>query len=152
MATAGKTFVYSFSNVEMTLNGLSVTGFWEGDDAITITPNSDNATPLVGVDGDATVSYSTDDAVRVVLRLKADSPMNAILNRFYKRARAGNFGGGFPVSIRNTGNGEGGSGAEAHIIRSPERQFGLNATQREWELFVNAWQWNPISYVAPSGI
>ena len=148
----GKSYVYSFSNLQMTINGLSVEGFWEGDDAITITPNSDNATPLVGVDGDATVSYSTDDAVRIVLRLKADSPMNSILERYYRRARAGNFGSGFPVSVRNTGNGEGGSAAECHIIRAPERQFGLNATQREWEIFGNAWSWSEIRYEAPAGV
>ena len=148
----GSTYVYSFSNVQVTLNGLSVEGFWEGDDAVTITPNSDNGTPLVGVDGDATVSYSTDDAVRIVLRLKADSPMNSRLERYYRQARAGNFGNGFPIAVRNTGNGEGGSAANAHIIRAPERQFGLNATQREWEIFANAWTWSEIQYEAPAGV
>jgi hypothetical protein len=144
-----KTYVYSFQNLQATVNNLPVEGFWEGDDAISITPNSDNATPLVGVDGDATVSYSTDDSVRITMRLKADSPVNALLENYYRRARAGGFGGGFPVSVRNTGNGEGGSGAEAHIIQAPERQFGANATVRAWTLFVNAWTWNAISYQAP---
>lgn len=146
---AGKTYVYSFQNLQATVNNLPVEGFWEGDDAITIAPNSDNATPLVGVDGDATVSYSTDDSVRVTLRLKADSPANALLANYYRRARAGGFGSGFPVSIRNTGNGEGGSGAEAHVIQAPEQSFGLNATVRVWVLFVNGWAFNPISYQAP---
>jgi len=149
---AGQTYVYSFENVDVTINKVSVTGFWQSPEAVRIEPSSDNATPLVGVDGDATVSYSTDDSVRITLRLKPDSPMNSTLNRFYKRARAGNFGAGFPVSIRNTGNSEGGSGAEAHVIQSPTRMFCDNASEGVWVLFVNAWQWNPINYEAPAGV
>jgi hypothetical protein len=143
------TFVYSFENVTATVNGLKVTGFWEGDNAIEVAPNADNATLMVGADGDATASYTADDSVTLTLRLKADSPMNAILENYHRRARAGGFGGGFPISVRNTSNGEGGAAAEAHIMRAPNRQFGTNATVREWVLGANAWEWTPISYVRP---
>lgn len=143
---AGKSYVYSFENVQATVNGLAVNGFWEGDDAISIAPNSDNATPLVGADGDATVSYTADDSVNITLRLKPDSPMNATLENYFRRARAGGFGAGFPIAVRNTGNGEGGAAPEAHVIQAPERQLGVNATVREWVIFANAWSWNPIRY------
>lgn len=145
------TYSYSFANVVVTVNGLKVTGFWEGDDAVQVAPSADNATPLVGADGEATVSYSMDDSVRVTMRLKPNSPMNAILEAFYRRARARGIGTSFPVSLLDTSNGEGGSGADGHVIQAPERQFGGNATVREWVLFVNSWQWSPVRYPALVG-
>lgn len=145
----GQTTVYSFENVAVTINGLRVTGFWEGDNAVEVAPRADNATMLVGADGDATVSYSADDSVSITLRLKPNSPMNAILENYYRRARAGGFGRGFPVAVRDTGNGEGGAASEAHILQAPTRALGAAATVREWVLGANAWAWTPIRYEAP---
>lgn len=144
----GKTYVHSFERVQVTLNSLPITGFWEGDDAVMIDPHDDNSEALVGADGDATVSYSADDAVTITLKLKPSSPANQLLNSYYRRARNGAIQGGLPISIRDTGNGEGGSAAECHITNAPSRGLGKNATEREWKIFANAWVWNEMQYTA----
>lgn len=143
---AAQTYVYSFRNVVVTIDGIKVNGFWEGDDAVTLAPNSDNATYVAGADGSGTVSYSADDAVRVTLRLKPESPANRYLETLFRDARQGDFGAGVPISVRNVGNGEGGSAANAHVMIAPERAFGASQTVREWTLIANPWVWNEIQY------
>ncbi len=145
----GKTYVHSFERVQVTLNSLPITGFWEGDDAVMIEPHDDNGEEVVGADGDMTFSYSADDAVNITLKLKPSSPANALLNSYYRRSRAGTISGGYPISIRDTGTGEGGSAAECHIKTAPSRGLGKNATERTWVLVANAWTPNEISYTAP---
>lgn len=140
---AGKTYVYSFENVQMTVDNLPVEGFWEGDDAVVIEPFTARATALVGVDGDATISrHAAGRAVNIRVRLKAESPANLLLASRMKQERL------FPISIRNTTNGEGGSAAEAHILEEPSPNFGANATVREWVIFAVLFERNAISYEA----
>lgn len=143
-----KTHVYSFAAVMATVNGLAVSGYFEGDNAIEITPHTDSATPMVGADGESTVSYSAHRAVNIVLRLQPDSPMNRILQNQLERAQAG-ISGGFPMAVRNTGNGEGGATAEAHVVQFAPRSYGANATAREWTIFAGDWAWTSIDYQRP---
>lgn len=137
---------YSFKNVQATIDGKPVRGFWEGDDAVIVAQNSDTATAVVGVGGDATVSVSADDAVQITLKLQPNSPTNAVLNAKHMQMRNGR-AVPFPVSIRDTGNGEGGSAPNAVIMKAPSQQFGNAASVREWVIFANPWNRNEISYV-----
>lgn len=141
---SGRTHTYSFARVAATIAGTRVRGFFEGDNCIEIAPNSDAATALVGADGEATVSYSTDTGVVITLRLKPTSDMNQILQAFLDAARAG-FSTGFPVDIRDTGNGEGGNAAEAHVMAARTVTLGRNVTVREWRLFANGWGWTQVA-------
>lgn len=144
---AGELTVYSFKNVAVTVDGSPVTGFWEGDDAVQINPRADNATEVVGVDGTATVSISADDSVFIVLKLQANSPMNTVLNNKFRQMRNG-MAYPFAISVRNTGNGEGGSSAYCVVKKAPPAQFGEKASAREWTLFASPWAWNAIAYGA----
>ncbi len=141
---AGKTYVFSFEAVQATINNLPIEGFFEGDDAISIEPFTARATAMVGVDGDATISrHAAGRAVNIRIKLKAESPANRLLNGYMKQERL------FPISIRNTTNGEGGSAAEAQILEEPTVQYGANATVREWLIFAAQFERNAIAYEAP---
>jgi hypothetical protein len=136
---------YSFKNVVVTIDGRPLEGFWEGDDAVAVDRRADNVTPVVGVDGTATASISADDSVEITIKLQPNSPANQVLYNKFLQNRSGRLAP-FPISIRDTGNGEGGSAAQAVIMDSPSAQFGGNASEREWKIFANAWQWNATQY------
>lgn len=142
---AKQTTAYSAANLVVTIDGRPVEGFWEGDDAVTVERSSDNATPMVGVDGSATVSISTDDSVSITLRLQPNSPANRVLQSKYMQNRAGR-SAPFPISIRDTGSGEGGSAAYCVVTERPSIELGANATVREWVIFANPWNETAINY------
>lgn len=140
------TTAYSAANLQVTLDGKTVDGFWSGDDAVQIEHPTDNATPMVGVDGSAVISISTDDSVTVTIRLQPNSPANRVLQNKYLQNRAGR-SAPFALSIRDTGSGEGGSSSYCVVTKRADIQFGGVATVREWTLFANPWNENPINYV-----
>lgn len=142
---AKHTSAFSFENVAVTLDGKPVEGFFDGDDAVTIERSSDNSTPMVGVDGTAVVSISTDDSVVVTLRLQPNSPANRVLQNKYLQNRAGR-SAPFALSIRDTGSGEGGSAPYCMITERPSIELGATATVREWVIFANPWNETAINY------
>lgn len=141
----GSTTAYSFRNVAVTVDGRPVDGFWSGDDCVTVARNSDNIEPIVGADGNATVSISADDSVMITLRLQPNSVANQILQNKFLQNRNGRTAP-FPISIRDTGSGEGGSAAYAIVRTRPATNFGASASVREWTIFANPWNELPIRY------
>ena len=134
---------YSFNDVAVTLDTHLVEGFWEGDDVVQVADNADVATPVVGADGCSIVSIDADNAVLVTLRLKPTSAAHDFLR---KKVRAMKNGGARPIAItvRDTNSNEGGSGAEAFVIRQPTATHGKKATSRDWVLFVGCWNDQPV--------
>ena len=142
---AGSLQSYSFKQVVVMIGELPVEGFFEGDDAVMIERNNDTATPLIGADGATTVSVSGDDSAMVTLKLQPSSAANRFLENKHKQQRGGSVQP-FAVSVRDTTNGEGGSGPEATIVQRPQRDFGSNVTVREWKIFVACWTDNELEY------
>jgi structural protein KPP10_ORF10 len=137
--------MYSFLNVKAVLNGNDVTGLWEGDDAIEIEERSAVANPMVGADGAAIVSVTADQSVTLRIRLQPNSPIHAYLDRKYRALKAGQLDP-MTFSVRDTGNGEGGSSSQVVITGMATKKFGVNADVREWELFAQGWLWDSREY------
>ncbi|HEY8358692.1 MAG TPA: phage protein [Ramlibacter sp.] len=137
--------MYSFLNVQATLNGNPVTGLWEGDDTIEIEERSAVSNPLVGADGAAIVSVTADQSVMIRLRLQPNSPIHTYLDRKYRALKTGQLDP-MTFSVRDTGNGEGGSSSQVVITAMATKNFGVNADVREWELFAQGWLWDSREY------
>lgn len=133
-----KSTAYSFKNVVSVIDGIAVTGFWEGDDAVQVAPAADVGTGLVGADGSSIFSQSTNRAATITIRLQHTSPAHRLLETRYQRQMAGGLTG-FPVSVMDTGSNEGGSTDQAFIQRRPNDQKGVNASMREWVLWSGFW-------------
>lgn len=137
--------MYSFLNVKATLDGKEVTGLWEGDDAIEIEERSQVSNELIGADGAAIVSITADQSVYIRLRLQPNSPIHRYLDQKYRVLKNGQLDP-MSFSVRDTGNGEGGSTSQAVIRAMATKQLGVNASVREWELFGQGWVWDTQSY------
>ena len=137
--------MYSYLNVKAVLNGHDITGLWEGDDAIEVEERSQVANDMVGADGAAMVSVTADQSVYVRIRLQPNSPIHTYLDQKYRALKTGVLEP-MAFSVRDTGNGEGGSSAQAVIRGMATKQFGVNAAVREWELFCQGWIWDSRQY------
>lgn len=137
--------VYSFNDVAVYVDNVLVEGFWEGDDAVIVEPNSDIATAIVGADGKALISVSADRAASITLKLQPNSEMHKRLLRKFDELRSGQFLP-FSMSVTDTRNGEGGSSVECVAMTKPSDQFGVQASVREWKIFAGCWEPNKLNY------
>ena len=81
--------VYSFAKVSCIFNGVPITGWFEGDDVISVKRGDDAAKALVGADGNALVSISTNQSAVGELKLMQSSVSNGILGLFESKFRRG---------------------------------------------------------------
>ena len=77
------TEVYSFDSVIVTLGGVEITGWSDGDDSIKVTPNQDKTTKIVGNDRSVIFNKSVDDSGEIELKLMTTSDSNADLNDIF---------------------------------------------------------------------
>ncbi len=130
-----KSSAYSFKNVSATLDGQNVIGFWDGDDAVTIEPLTEEGAMMVGADGSSIFSQSANEGATITLRLQHTSPAHRLLTQKRLRQRArGVRVVGFPISIIDVDSGEGGSSDQVFIQSAPTDSKGVAAGVREWVL------------------
>jgi hypothetical protein len=137
--------IYSFDNVVVTIDGREVVGFWEGEDAVTVTRETDVGTVLRGADGANIVSITNDQSAMLSLKLQPNSAMNQYLSQRVKLLRLGSQRV-MNIAIRDTISGEGGGCSSAIVTKEPDRSYGATASMREWIIFCNCWQENDIVY------
>lgn len=136
-----KSSAYSMKNVAGTVDGQSVIGVWDGDDAIVVAPLEDVGVMVVGADGSSIFSQSANEGATITMRLQHTSPTHRLLSQRLARQRArGVRVTGFPVSLIDVDSGEGGSTDQAFIQTAPVDSKGKNAVVREWVLVTGQWK------------
>lgn len=70
---------FSFLNTVVLVNGVEITGWADGDDAISVKRRTDSASDKVGAAGDMMVSISADKSGEVAFKLLQTSGSNAYL-------------------------------------------------------------------------
>lgn len=135
-----KSSTYSMLNVVATLDGQRIIGFWDGDDAITVTPGADIGTGLVGADGSSIFSQSANKSASISLKLQPTSAAHRLLSQKLALQRAGGKIVGFPFDVLELQSGEGGTAEQCFIQGAPEDSKGVNATVRDWTLWTGDWE------------
>lgn len=133
-----KSSTYSMINVVAVLDGLTVVGGWDGDDAIVISPGADVGVGLVGADGSSIFSQSADRSVTISIKLQHTSSTHRQLLQKLSQQRAGR-STGFPFSIKEIMSGEGGATDQCFIMTAPADSKGKAATVRDWILWAGNW-------------
>jgi hypothetical protein len=136
-----KSSSYSMKNVAATIDGKSVHGLWDGDDAIVVEQLEDVGSIMVGADGSSIFSQSANLGATITLRLQHSSPTHKLLHQRWARQRAtGNKVTGFPVTVADVDSAEGGATDQAFIQAAPSDSKGKTATVREWVLVTGDWK------------
>lgn len=128
---------YSFQNTILLINGIEITNFSDGDDAIKIARAVDSTTSKVGADGKMMVSISADRSGSFTFKLQATSPSNKYLTGLLalQEAGAATF---VPVTAQflDTYRNDIAVGTVGYIKKLPDMQRGVNAGDAEWEVVV----------------
>lgn len=127
--------VYSFLNISMLVQGLELTGWPEGDDAIIADRITDSASHIIGIDGTMTVNLSLDLSGTIVFKLMQNSDSNALLTGLITAQENGLFVPVF-VQAKNTQGGEFISGTKGYIPKPGPLQFGGKLQPVEWTIVV----------------
>ena len=136
-----KSSSFSMKNVAATIDGQSIRGFWDGDDAIVVEYLEDVGSMMIGADGSSIFSQSANQGATITFRLQHTSPAHKLLHQRWARQRAtGNKVVGFPVTVADVDSAEGGSTDQAFIQTAPSDSKGVTATVREWVLVTGDWK------------
>lgn len=132
--------VYTFKQFQGTLDGQTIDGFWDGDDAVEIEPLDDQGMMLIGADGTSLFSQYASKGARVTLRLQHTSPTNELLYEKERAQRQNLAVNGFPLDLEEVNSGEGGNGDRFYIEKRPTKQYGKEASVRVWTLVTGDWE------------
>lgn len=136
-----KSSSYTAINFAGSIDGVAVTGLFDGDNAVQVDQNADAGTGLVGVQGDSIFSQTADRSASVTMRLMHTSPTHRQLMQKWHAQQAGVLRP-FACDQLDTASNEGGSGDEFYVMRAPSDTKGTNATVREWVLWTGDYKSN----------
>jgi len=137
---------YTFDNVAAVINGALLTGFWEGDDAVSVEPGSPVTNNMVGASGDVLSSITTNKSAIITIRLQHAGDGHAMLSAMLAQYQAG-APFIFSCGVTDVGTGDGGSAPECVIQDAPTKGLGANASMREWKIFAGCWTDTPTNYI-----
>ena len=120
---------YSSKQVLISLGSHPVTGPADGD-FISIEPNADGVTKVVGAYGEVVRSMSPDETFNITLTLLMQSPtVKWCQEQFDKDRKTGD--GLFPMLVKDMKGGVIFSTEQAWIANSPALSYGIEASTRE---------------------
>ena len=126
---------YSFGQTVLLINGVTVSGFDEGDDVITLRRLTDNSAHIMSADGVMTVSFHPDRSGECIFRLNQASDFNGFMSALVSAQEANTL---VPIAIQFTDlNGNDIiSATTGYIPRPADIIRGLNSQSQEWRIIV----------------
>lgn len=129
---------YSFLDVNATLVGAAAVinlgnGAATAEEGITIEPNGDKNTMLIGADGEGMHSLHADKSGTVTIRLLKTSPTNAKLMALYAaQTAASNLHGQNVITITNSKSGDVTVARECAFKKKPTIAYAKDGNVQEW--------------------
>ena len=126
---------YSFLNTLLLINGVTISGFDEGDDVITLDRLNDSASHKIGTDGEMSISLSADRSGEIVFRLMQTADSNTFLSGLITAQENGIF---VPIfaQFKDTKGGDLGSGTQGYIPKPAGMSRGNVVGSQEWRIVV----------------
>lgn len=128
---------YSFANCVVIINGVELTGWADGDDAIDVKRNADSASHKIGAGGSMMVSLSTDKSGEFSFKLQQTAASNGYLSDLANRQEAGadTF---VPVNVlmQDTFRQDRASGTIGYMKKPADMTRGVQGNNQEWVIVV----------------
>lgn len=127
--------LHSFTNWHWNLNGVELTHFADGDDAVTMKFRADRAMDKIGADGRMAVSQNTDRSVEVTIKLMQTSPSNKYLGTLHD-LQQGDAHAFPPLNLfaQDTYRQDRGVCSNGYISKFPDIVRGVGINTQEWTL------------------
>lgn len=126
---------YSFKNVSLLINGVEITGFFEGDDVIVVDRRVDSISDVVGADGKMALAINADHSGTIVFKLKQTSSSNAYLGGLIQAAEKLEFTTIF-AQMRDSQRGDLAAGSEGYLMRPATMTRGAAINEQEWTVVI----------------
>lgn len=127
---------YSFQNITLTINGVTIEGYDEGDDVITIRRINDNASHILSADGIMTVSFSPDRSGEIIFRLNQASDANKYLTSYVNLQETTGELVPLNVAFTDLTNHDLFEATEGYMPKPADVVRGLNTNSQEWRIVV----------------
>ncbi len=124
--------LYDPASVYVTIGGVDITGYADGT-FISIVPNAEGFTRIVGADGEVAFAKSNDNTYNITLTLLQTSTSNTVLSGLLTADIEAN-GGAFPISITDL---QGNSLFFSPVARSqqaPDTEYSKEVGERAWTI------------------
>lgn len=122
---------YDPKKTKLDINFMTVTGYADGTKIETEPLDEDLVKVHVGVDGDACLTEVHNDVHMLTVRLKQNSPWNAIFDGYAKMRER------FVIMLNNKQGGKYiGGGSHGRVAKRIKIGFAGEQTNREWKLVV----------------
>ena len=126
---------YSFTNVAVAVNGVTLSGFGAGDDVIQGRRREDAFADTVGADGLMLVTKNANRSGEFIVRLLQGSRDNAYINALFLAQEAGAFAAA-AISVVDTVTGDSAVGTQGYITKPADMVRGTGANEQEWVFVV----------------
>jgi len=128
--------VYAFDRVNCVIAGVPISGFWDGDDCVKINRAEDAVNTLVGADGNALASVTTNESAIVEFKLMPTSLSHALLRGLELKFRKSLTATPFPLVVTDFSTLAVHTSSSAIVLNRPnDTQYGVNASVRTWRIF-----------------
>jgi len=128
-------YQYAFDKTNLLINGVSIAGYDEGDDVITIKRLNDNSSHIISADGRMTVSFSPDRSGEIIFRLNQASEYNGYLSSLVAKQES-NALVEMVVQFTDTNGKDLMSASTGYIPKPADVVRGLNSQSQEWRIVV----------------
>jgi len=119
---------YNAKDVVITVDDVFITGL--GEDFVTGEKDEDNASPVVGAQGDVVVNEINNDLGTITLTLQGTSPQLPFIKKLARTKTI------IPVWVNNKALKEKFGGSKAMIKKTPSLEYGAELADREIEIQV----------------
>lgn len=119
---------YNAKDCVITVDGVYITGL--GEDMVTGEKDEDNATAVVGAQGDVVVNEINNDLGTITLTVQGTCPQKKHLLKLAKTKKI------FPIWVNNKSIGEKFGGTKAFFKKVPNFEQGAELADRECEIQV----------------
>ena len=127
--------VYGFFNNIITLNGVVITGYADGDDVVKLTPNAPISEAVVGALGEVVFNDNADKSYKCELTLQQTAPINTYLRGLAAQQRIpGARAVALTLSITDLARRDRFTGTSGRIVEVPEFVRGQKAGKYTWKL------------------
>lgn len=121
---------YDPKQLIIVFGGVPITGYADGT-FVTVTPNAERFTKVVGADGEVTRTKSNDFTHEVTITLKQSSLSNDYLSTIMNADRLSNLGK-LPLQIKDINGTTLWNWSQAWIRQPPDSEFAKELGERAW--------------------
>jgi hypothetical protein len=126
---------YSFTNVAVLINGVSISGFGAGDDVVQGRRREDAFTDIMGADGNMLVTKNANRSGEFIIRLQQGASSNAYINGLFLTQEAGAFTAAV-ITVIDTLTGDSAIGTQSYITKPADMTRGEGGNEQEWMFVV----------------